>query len=122
MSRIDLFSSRNPNAVIASGALWLVSVALGGLAVFALRAILMWALALLIPQPDAGSRLETANAINLFQMCGTIAFGVVFVGVIIYVSERFFRDAGKPRFLRTLATIILIEGAIVLPVWWLLWR
>lgn len=105
-----------------SGALWLVSVGLGGLAVFALRAVLIWALALLIPQPDNASRLETANVINFAQMCGSIAFGLAFLAVIIYMSERFFRDAGKPRFTRALVTLIAVECAIVLPVWWLLWR
>jgi hypothetical protein len=122
MNRLNHLSSVKSSAILITGALWLVSVALGGLAVFALRAVLMWGMAFLIPQPDTASRLETANVINFVQMCGSVVFGLAFLAVILYISERFFRDAGNPRLTRALVRLIVIEGVIVLPVWLLLWR
>lgn len=122
MNLIDQLSSRKPAAVIVSGALWLASVVLGGLTVFAARVILIWAMALLIPQPTTKARLETTNVINLAQQCGTVVFGLILLGIIVYTSERFFREAGNPRLLRMLARIIAVECLIVLPVWWLVWR
>jgi hypothetical protein len=122
MNRTDLFSNRPSSTVLVSAALWLVSIVLGGLAVFALRAVLLWGMALVIPVTDVASQLEATKVINLSGMCGSVVFGLVFLGIIIYISERFFRDAGKPGFMRTLITLLIVECAIVLPVWWLFWR
>ena len=122
MNLINQLSSRKPTALALSGVLWLVAVVLSGLGVFALRDLLIWGLALIIPQPTTKSRLETANVIDLAQQCGVVIFGLMGLVVLLYCTERLIRDAGQPRLLRALARIIAVEAVIVLPAVLFLWR
>jgi len=102
--------------------LWLVSLALTALSPFALRDLLIWGLALVIPQPDQLTRLRTAQAINLASQCGIVLLGVLALVVMVFSTEYFFHQAGQPRLLRRLAGIIAVECLIVVPVAWFFWR
>lgn len=122
MNLINQLTKQRPTALAASGVLWLASVVLGLLGIFALRDLLVWGLALIIPQPTTKVRLETANLISLAQQCGVVVFGVIGLVLLVYCTERLIRDAGKPNLLRLLARIVAVEFVIVLPAWWILWR
>ncbi|MCC6804402.1 MAG: hypothetical protein IT319_16080 [Anaerolineae bacterium] len=122
MNRIDPLTHRRPTALALSGVLWLATVVLSVLLIFALRDMLIWGLGLVIPQPTTKARLETANVISLAQQCGVIVFGLVGLILLIYCTDRLIREAGQPKLLRTLARIIAVEFVLVLPAWWILWR
>jgi hypothetical protein len=48
--------------------------------------------------------------------------GVIDLGIILVITEMFFKHVGEPRFMRTLVKIILVETAIVLPTALIFWR
>ncbi len=102
--------------------LWLISVVLAALSPFALRDVLIWALALAIPQPDQYNRLRAAQTINVASQCGTVIFGIIAVVVMVFSTEYFFHHAGQPRLLRRLGRIIAVECLIVIPVAYFFWR
>jgi hypothetical protein len=109
-------------AVVLSVALWLVAIVLAMLCVFAARELFLWGLGVLIPQPDTRSRLQAANFIDLAHQCFMLILGVADIILLMGISEYFFRHIGQARLLRTLALVIAIESAIVLPVYLFFWR
>ncbi len=124
LSRTNEFTEqpRSAVAVTLSIVFWLVSVALAALSPFALRDVLVWAMALVIPQPDQYSRLRTAQSINVASQCGTAIFGVLAVVVMVFCTEAFFHHAGQPRLLRRLAWVIAAECLLIIPVALFFWR
>ncbi|MFN8374504.1 MAG: hypothetical protein U0694_16705 [Anaerolineae bacterium] len=108
--------------LLTSGALWVVSVFLAGMAVFALREVLIWGVALVLAGPDRLSQLRAENMVTLANNCGVAIFGVLALAAIISISEYFFHHADKPRTLRMLLYLVAVECAIVLPVWAIFWR
>lgn len=116
------YSPRIAVTHILSIALWVASIILVVLGIFALREVLIWGVALVLSAPDRLSQLRAENMVTLSQQCGVVVFGVVALGAIIAISEYFFRNFGKPRLLRTLLIILAFEAALVLPVWALFWR
>jgi hypothetical protein len=108
--------------ILISSVLWLVSIALTVMCIFAVRELLLWSVALLLAPPDREAQLRTANMLNLVHQCGMIILGVIDLGFIVGITEYFFRHMREPRALRLLALVVAIECAIVIPVWWLFWR
>jgi hypothetical protein len=109
-------------SALLSTVLWLVSLVLAGLCFFAVRDVFIWGLALILTGPDRLSQLRAENYVTLAHNCAMIIVGVVDLGVIIFITEYFFRHTGQPRLLRFLAWTLAIEGAILLPVALLFWR
>jgi hypothetical protein len=103
-------------AVLVSGALWLVSILLTCMTIFAIREIVVWGFALTLTDPKAPA------IINVVQQWLMIVLGIVALGVILYTGELFFDHAGQPRLMRTFGRIIVVEFLIVLPVGLLFWR
>jgi hypothetical protein len=116
------FSIRISVTALVTVVLWLVAVVMTAVCVFALRELLLWATAALLASPNRREQLQAANAINLAHQCGMIILGIVDLGVILVITELFFKHIGQPRFMRTLVVIILVETAIVLPTALLFWR
>jgi hypothetical protein len=115
-------SSKRTLAILLTILLWLVSVILTVICIFAAREIILLELAILIPQEDTLSRLQAANFINLVHQCTLPILGIIGVVVMILSSELMFNQAGTPRTLRRLTLIIAAECLIVVPVWFFLWR
>ncbi len=121
LTRSQPISSINLNVLI-SGVLWLISIALTVMCIFAMRELLIWGVGVLLASPDRGDQLRAANALDLANQCGMIGFGVIDLAVIIGISGYFFGHMRQARTLRILALVVAIECAIVIPVWWLFWR
>jgi hypothetical protein len=118
------FTQERParSQIALSVVLWLVAVVLAALSPFALRDVLMWGMALVIPQPDQFTRLRTAQTINVASQCGIVIFGIIAVVVMVFCTEYFFHNMGQPRFARRLGRIIAVECLIVIPVALFFWR
>src|SRR5262245_58516613 len=95
-------ANRSSTSTVVTLVLWLISVGLALMMPFALRELLVWGLALAIPQPDTLARLQAASAINYVQDCGIIIFAVIGFVIAVYTSERVFRHLGDSRLVRTL--------------------
>lgn len=109
-------------AILLTVVLWLLSIILTIVSIFAIREIVLLELAVLLPNEDTLSRLQASNVINLVHQCTLPILGVIGVVVMVICTEFLFNHAGKPRALRNLARIIAAESVIVLPVWLFLWR
>src|SRR5690348_4475650 len=96
-------------AVLVSGVLWLVSVLLTIISIFAIREIILWGLAFILIDPHAAHNYKAAGVINLAHQCLMMVLGVAALGLIIYTSEQFFAHAGQPRLMRILGRIIAVE-------------
>ncbi len=101
---------------------WAVSVVLTLASIFALRDVIVWALAILLPNQDMAAQLDSANLINLANQCGVIGLAVIALVVIAYSTEHAFRQSNQARTRRRLIGIIVVECVIVLPVALLLWH
>lgn len=102
--------------VLLFGALWLLSVFLMFLTIFALREAFLWGLAEILVWRRPDHPHQSAAIINAAHHCFVILLGLVSIVVVIGGSEFAFRRAGKPGSLRVLLLIIAVECAIVLPV------
>ena len=109
-------------AILLTIVLWLVSILLTIACIFAAREIVLLELAVLLPQEDTLSRLQSANLINFVHQCTLPILGLIGIVVMVFSTEFLFNHAGKPKALRNLARIIAAEAVIVLPVWFLFWR
>jgi hypothetical protein len=119
---LETSSSRRALAILLTILLWLVSIILTIVSIFAAREIILLELAVLIPQEDTLSRLQASNFINLVHQCTLPILGLIGVTVMIISSELMFNRVGEPSALRRLALIIAAESLIVVPVWIFLWR
>jgi hypothetical protein len=110
-------------AILISGVLWVLVLVLSMSCLFALRELLIWFLALILPTPDPDSarRIQAANLINVVVPCAFIVMGLIDMVFIVYISEHFFSRAGQARLNRFLLKIIAVQCLIVLPVAWFFW-
>jgi hypothetical protein len=109
-------------AVLVSGALWLVSVLLTIISIFAIRELILWGLGFLLIDPQAAHNYQATEVINLAHQCLMMVLGIGALGLVIYISESFFAQAGQPRLIRTLSRVIAVEFGLVLLVALLFWR
>jgi hypothetical protein len=109
-------------ALILSVVLWLVSVVLAMLCLFAARELLILGLGLLFTGADRLTQMRGANLLNTSHHCLIMILAVVDVTVLMAITEYFFRYMGQPRLLRAQLVIIALECAMVVPAWWMFWR
>lgn len=109
-------------AVLVSGALWLVSVLLTIVSIFAIREIILWGLGVALVDPQADHNFQATEVINLVHQCMMMVLGIAALGAVIYLSESFFSHAGQPQLIRRLGRIIAVELGLVLLVALLFWR
>lgn len=115
--------TRRIGTAAASYALWLISVVMAVMCIFALREVIIWGLATALTRPDMilADRMQAANMVNLASQCGIIILGIVALGVILYTSEKVFRGAGQTQLMNRLVLLIVVESIIVLPVALIFW-
>lgn len=109
-------------AGLLSTSLWLVASLLALVCIFALRELAVWGAAFLFAGVNALSQAQTAGMINLASDCAAILLGVAALGGIIVSGDYAGKHAGETRLLRRLVSIIVLEGAIILPTWFVFWR
>ena len=117
-----LAPDKSPLSIVISSLMWLLSAVLALALIFALRELLLWALANLLIDPTANSNFDAVNTIQLANDCGALIFGILCLGIIIVSSEYFFKHVGQRRLIHRLAGLIVVEAAIVLPVALIFWR
>jgi hypothetical protein len=111
----------NGNLLVSVG-LWMFSMFLTVMSVFAFRELFLWGMSILLASPDRATQMRGANLIDLSHQCTMIIVGMAALGVMIGVSEYFFRHLREARTTRILFLITAIEAAIVFPVWLFFWR
>ena len=117
----DQFFMKRGVTILVSAVLWVVSVILALLAIFAVREVVIWALATALTGDDQASRLQAAHFVNLGQDCAIVALGLIGLIAIIYSGDYFFHHMGEARLLRRLLVIIAVECVIVVPVALIFW-
>jgi hypothetical protein len=111
----------NGNFFVSVG-LWMFSMFLTVMSVFAFRELFLWGMSVILASPDRATQLRTANLIDFSHQCTMLIVGMAALAVMIGVSEYFFRHLREARTVRILFLIAAIEAAIVLPTWFLFWR
>lgn len=106
---------------VAIWALWLVSVFLAVMTIFAMREFLSWGMGMTLSEADYTRNYATNDLINMVTQCGTVILGMLALSVIIYTGDAVFRSAKHPRTVRTLFLVLGVELSIVVPAAIIFW-
>lgn len=101
--------------------LWLLSVFLAVMTIFAMREFLVWGMGLTMTEADYTRNYATVDLINMVTQCGTIIMGMLAMAVIIFTGDSVFRDARHPRTVRNLFLVLGAELSIVIPAAVIFW-
>ncbi len=101
--------------------LWLLTLVLGLLTIFALRELVIWGAAILFSGVDSLSKSQAAGLINIANYCSVAILGIMVLGAVIVSGEYVGKHIGERRLLRLLTIMIAVECAIILPVGFFFW-